>query len=261
MKAELFQVDAFTDKPFQGNPAAVVPLSIWPEDALLQSIAEENNLSETAFFVPKQAEFELRWFTPRAEIDLCGHATLASAFVLYNYLGFEGEEISFKTRKSGTLLVRKEGEKLSMNFPSRPHAVVAPNPALSEALGKTPKLLQHGRDFVAFFDTEKELRNLNPDMAKLEKVAKHGVIVSAAGEDCDFVVRAFFPALGIPEDPVTGSAYTVLAPFWAERLGKTHFHAKQLSKRGGEIEVELKGERVSIIGSAVLFLRGEITLS
>ncbi|MBX7145521.1 MAG: PhzF family phenazine biosynthesis protein [Oligoflexia bacterium] len=258
MKAELFQVDAFTNRHFAGNPAAVVPLTAWPDDSVLLAIAEENNLAETAFFVPIEGGFELRWFTPRVEIDLCGHATLASAYVLFNYLGYKGRQISFTTRKSGVLKVERQGQRLSMDFPARPHNEVQRNLDLEQALGASPVRLLHGRDFVALFDSEDEVRALKPHMARLEQVAKHGVMVSSPGKDCDFVVRAFFPALGIPEDPVTGSAYTVLAPYWAKSMGKTVFTARQLSKRGGEIDVELIGDRIAISGSAVLYLRGEI---
>ncbi len=258
MKTEIFQVDAFTNKVFGGNPAAVVPLESWPEDSLLLSIAEENNLSETAYFVPKNDGFELRWFTPRVEIDLCGHATLASAYVLFNHLGFDGDLIKFYTRKSGELSVSRDKNLLILDFPSRPHAETEPNQKLNQALGLPPKLLQHGRDFVAIYDSEKEIRQLAPNMGELEKVAKHGVIVSAPGENVNFVVRAFFPALGIPEDPVTGTAYTVLAPYWSKKFGRNEFKAKQLSKRGGDVSVELQGDRVKISGEAALYLRGTI---
>jgi PhzF family phenazine biosynthesis protein len=260
MKIPLYQVDAFTDKPFGGNPAAVCPLDRWPEDRLLQSIALENNLSETAFFVPEVDGYRLRWFTPAVEVELCGHATLASAHVLFQHLGFRGKRIRYFTR-SGELGVEKQGGLLVLDFPSRPPKPEALPKGLPEALGKGPAEFHAWNDYwLALFGSEEQVATLAPDFGALKKLPVHGLIATAVGEDCDFASRFFAPAYGIDEDPVTGSAHTVLVPFWARRLGKTKFHAFQISARGGELWCELKDDRVAIGGKAVTVITGKIEL-
>ena len=260
MKISLYQVDAFTDKPFEGNPAAVCPLDRWPEDRFLQSIALENNLSETAFFVPEMDGYRLRWFTPKVEVELCGHATLASAHVLFQHLGFSGSRIRFSTL-SGELGVKKEGGLLVLDFPSRPPKPEGVPAGLSEALGRAPSEFHAWKDYwLALFGSEEQVALLSPDFGALKKLPVHGLIATAIGEDCDFASRFFAPAYGIDEDPVTGSAHTVLTPFWAARLGKTKFHALQISARGGELWCELKDDRVAIAGKAVTVLVGRFEL-
>lgn len=259
MKIPLYQVDAFASRVFAGNPAAVCPLETWLPDATLQSLAAENNLSETAFFVGRGGSYELRWFTPATEVDLCGHATLASAFVVFNYLEPELAEARFQTR-SGPLSVTRDGERLAMDFPSRPPAPCPPPPGLAEALGAPPREVLKARDHLTVFETEAEVRALRPDMEKLRRLDSFAVIATAPGDSADFVSRFFAPAAGIPEDPVTGSSHCTLIPYWARRLGRSRLHAQQISARGGELRCEDLGERVRIAGSAVLFLEGTITL-
>ena len=260
MKLRLFQVDAFASRLFAGNPAAVVPLARWLDDATLQAIAAENNLSETAFFVGASGAYEIRWMTPVEEVDLCGHATLASGWVVMNELEPGRREVDFRS-KSGPLRVATRGERLALDFPSR-----APLPAddakarLAGALGRAPSLLFASRDYLAVFDTEDEVRALEPDMAKTAALDRLGVCATAAGKDCDFVSRFFAPKAGIPEDPVTGSAHCTLVPYWSKRLGKTRLFARQLSTRGGELWCEDRGERVEIAGHAVKFLEGVVEL-
>lgn len=261
MSLPLYWIDAFTDQVFSGNPAAVVPLTHWPDDGLMQRIAFENGLAETAFFV-KAAEdrFHLRWFTPSAEVDLCGHATLATAFVVFTQLGSAGDVLTFDSR-SGPLLVTRLGDgRLELDFPSRPPVPTAPPPALIQGLGATPAFYAQAQANLAVFNTAAEVRALRPDFAALATLEQYGTIVTAPGEDCDFVSRFFAPRVGVPEDPVTGSAHCVLTPYWAARLGKKRLHARQLSARGGELWCELHGDRVKIAGYAVLYLRGEIHL-
>jgi len=259
MKTKLYQVDAFARRVFEGNPAAVCPLGAWPEDALLQAIAEENNLSETAFFVPVEEGFQLRWFTPVSEVDLCGHATLASAHVLFEILGYADPAIRFETR-SGRLVVERQGGMLTMDFPARPPKPCAPPEALVEGFGHTPREVLAADDYVAVFDDEEIIRSLAPDMAKLCELDLRGVCVTAPGAEVDFVSRFFAPRYGIPEDPVTGSAHCELAPYWASRLGRTTLKAYQASKRGGEVLCELRGDRVILAGNAVTFMAAEIDL-
>lgn len=259
MKIPIYQVDAFTGSIFSGNPAAVCPLNEWLPETVLQSIAAENNLAETAFFVKNGKGFQLRWFTPAVEVDLCGHATLASAYVLFNLLGQAGDRIAFST-KSGELVVSRNGEFLTLNFPSRPPSPVEPYPGLVEALGGAPEAVLAARDYFVVYRSEQELRSLSPRMESLMRIDRFAVIVTAPGESCDFVSRFFAPAKGIPEDPVTGSAHCSLVPYWAERLGKTKLNARQVSKRGGELLCELKGDRVEMAGQGALFLQGEILL-
>lgn len=259
MRIPIYQIDAFTSRLFAGNPAAVCPLEEWLEDGVLQAIAAENNLSETAFFVRRQDSYHLRWFTPAVEVDLCGHATLASAYVIFNYLDEASDKVAFDT-KSGELVVRRDGELLSMDFPSRP-PVECPLPErLEQALGRHPLATLMSRDLMAVFESEAELRALKPSMDLLAQVEAFAVIVTAPGADSDFVSRFFAPRGGIAEDPVTGSAHCTLVPYWSKRLGKTSLHARQVSPRGGELWCEDRGARVVIRGKAIRFMKGEIVL-
>ncbi|MBI5441612.1 MAG: PhzF family phenazine biosynthesis protein [Deltaproteobacteria bacterium] len=253
----LYQVDAFAREPFAGNPAAVCPLDHWLEDRLLQAIAAENNLSETAFFVRRGERFELRWFAPAAEVDLCGHATLATAHVLFRHLGFASDRVRFET-KSGELVVEKRGDLLALDFPSRPAAACEAPEELLTALGARPVEVLRSRDYLAVFRSEDEVLGLRPDMAQLARLPVLGVIATAAGRSHDFVSRFFAPSVGVPEDPVTGSSHCTLVPYWARRLGKTSLHARQASRRGGELWCEDRGDRVSIAGFAVTYLEGTI---
>jgi PhzF family phenazine biosynthesis protein len=256
----LYHVDAFTEHPFEGNPAAVCPLELWPPDALLQKIARENNLSETAFFAWEEDHYRIRWFTPAVEVELCGHATLASGHVLFRHLGFVGGRVPFASA-GGPLGVEREGERLVLDFPAR-----APNPAavpagLAEALGRAPAEFHCWSDYwLALFGSEDEVRALRPDFAALGRLPVHGLIATAPGTRSDFVSRFFAPAVGINEDPVTGSAHTVLSPFWAGRLGKPDLHALQVSDRGGELWCELRNDRVRIGGHAVTVMTGRLEL-
>jgi PhzF family phenazine biosynthesis protein len=259
MKIPIYQVDAFTNKIFGGNPAAVCPLERWIPDDTLQAIAMENNLSETAFFVRKGTIFEIRWFTPTVEVNLCGHATLASAHVIFNHLGYTKPQITFQS-KSGELRVKKRSDLLLMDFPAFNPAPVDPPADLIEGLGQKPLEVLKGRDFFAMYDSEAEIRSLNPDFAMLKKLDCLGIIVTAKGDDCDFVSRFFAPRVGINEDPVTGSAHTLLIPFWAKRLNKNVLHAFQVSKRQGELFCEYLRDRVHIGGQAVTFLKGTIDI-
>ncbi|NVO30392.1 PhzF family phenazine biosynthesis protein [Hymenobacter lapidiphilus] len=265
MLLPLYQVDAFSDRPFAGNPAAVCPLTEWLPDATMLAIAAENNLAETAFFVPKAEldhEYEIRWFTPTVEVELCGHATLASAHVLYRHLNFQQPEIVFHS-KSGPLRVsRAESGMLTLDFPARPPQPLPRHPSgLVDGLGATPLALLAGPDLVCVFASEAEVRALRPNQARLAEVEFRGVIATAPGSgEIDFVSRFFGPRVGVPEDPVTGSAHTTLVPYWAERLGKTTLHARQVSARGGDLWCELRGERVLMSGHAVTYLKGEIEL-
>ncbi len=258
MKLDIFQVDAFTSKLFAGNPAAVVPLEKWLDAELMQKIALENNLSETAFFVRNNGFYEIRWFTPTFEIDLCGHATLASAFVIFNVLGFETDKIRFHSHKSGEMSVSKNGDVLVLDFPSRPVSPAEVPDGLIEAIGKQPKEILKARDYFLVYENEQEILDIKPDFTQLLKIDAHGFIVTAPGDTSDFVSRFFAPEVGVFEDPVTGSAHCNLIPFWAERLGKTEMFARQVSARGGELFCELAGDRVKIGGNATLYLKGEI---
>lgn len=256
-KLALYQVDAFTDRVFQGNPAAICPLDAWPSDALLQLIAVENNLSETAFFVNEGDEYALRWFSPVVEIDLCGHATLASAHVIFEYLTPGIESVRFRTR-SGPVTVDKRGELLEMDFPSRiPEPCEAPE-RLVTGLGYRPVEVYRNRDYLAVFENESQVAALRPNFMALTGVDCLGVIATAPGNEVDFVSRFFAPRAGIPEDPVTGSAHCTLIPFWAERLKKRRLRARQLSKRGGEIFCGHLGDRVIIGGKAVTYMVADI---
>ena len=257
MRLPLYHVDAFTSRVFGGNPAGVVPLSSWLDDATLQSIAAENNLSETAFFVGGSGRYAIRWLTPQTEVDLCGHATLASAFVIFTRLepGLEGVEFS---SKSGTLRVTRAGDLLALDFPARPARQVDLTGALQAALGARPKEVWAARDLMAVYETEDEVRDLKPDLPLLSAFDSFAVLVTAPGRKSDFVSRFFAPRQGVPEDPVTGSAHCTLVPYWAKRLGKSKLHALQVSARGGELFCEDRGDRVSIGGRAVLYLEGTL---
>jgi PhzF family phenazine biosynthesis protein len=260
MKLRLFQLDAFASRVFAGNPAAVVPLDAWIDDPTLQGIATENNLAETAFIVGGQGEYEIRWMTPAAEVDLCGHATLASAWVVFHELEPGRTEVVFRSR-SGPLGVVAEGDRLALDFPSRPPLPSTERAgSLGDALGQTPSEALSSRDLMAVYEREEDVRDLAPDMRKVAAFDVTGVIATAPGSDCDFVSRFFAPAFGIPEDPVTGSAHCTLVPYWAKRLGKTTLRARQISPRGGELFCELRGDRVEIAGRAVQYLEGEITV-
>lgn len=263
MKLPQFQIDAFSDRVFEGNPAAVLPLDSWLEDSVLQNIAKENNLSETAFFVSSDKGFHLRWFTPVCEVDLCGHATLAAAHVLFRHLGYPGESVIFNTR-SGNLVVRKSGALLSMDFPlSHPKPCLAPE-ALIAALGHTPIEVLGSEDYIAVFENASIIRSIVPDDGLLRSLDLRGVSATAPaeelGDETDFVSRFFAPKVGISEDPVTGSVHCALAPYWAKRLKKNTLLARQLSGRGGKMSCEIRGERVILSGNAVTFMAGEINI-
>ncbi|OOQ59440.1 PhzF family phenazine biosynthesis protein [Mucilaginibacter pedocola] len=259
MKLPIYQADAFTDKLFGGNPAAVCPLDEWLPDEVMQNIALENNLAETAFFVKKDTGYMLRWFTPELEIDLCGHATLATSHIIFTELGHDGDTIHFDTKQVGTLTVTRTGDKYTLDFPSRPPiAVDAPEGLLASLGGKTPKSIWRSRDYMLVYEKEEDIAELTPNHAALSKIDTIGVIVTAPGNEVDFVSRFFAPAASVPEDPVTGSAHCNLIPYWAEKLGKTKLHAYQISPRKGELWCELKGDRVLMSGKAVTYMKGEI---
>lgn len=261
MRLPIYQVDAFTDRVFAGNPAAVVPLESWLSDAQMLAIAAENNLAETAFFIRNGEEFELRWFTPAVEVDLCGHATLATAFVISTILEPGRERMNFATRQAGTLTVTRDGDRYTLDFPNRPaKPAERVDPNLLAALGgPAPAAVLSGRDYLVVYESADAVRALAPDMALLSKLDLFAVCVTAPGENgVDFVSRLFAPAQGIPEDPVTGSTHCMLTPYWAERLGKTVLTARQVSARGGDLLCELAGDRVRIGGQAVLYLEGSI---
>jgi len=258
MKLKIFQADAFASGLFKGNPAAVVPLTEWLSDQVMQQIAAENNLSETAFFIPEGDHFHIRWFTPKAEVNLCGHATLATAHILFNELNLPQKQIVFNSR-SGMLTVRKIDDKLQLDFPADFVQPVDSSPDFAEALGIEVLTTFKGRtDYLLLFDSEETIRNLKPNFHLLQQADARGIIVTARGTEVDFVSRFFAPAVGVNEDPVTGSAHTTLIPFWAKRLNKTELTALQLSERGGQLWCKLDGERVLISGKAVTYLRGEI---
>lgn len=259
MEIPIYQVDAFAEEPFEGNPAAVCPLPDWLDDSLLRDIAAENNLSETAFFVEREGEYELRWFTPENEVDLCGHATLATAYMIFEELDYERDVLKFKTQ-SGELEVYKEGNSFSMDFPSRPPEPSNRDESIIAGLGVEPTSVFESRDYMVVYDSEEQVKAIDPDMNLLKKGDWTGIIVTAEGEEVDFVSRFFAPGEGIPEDPVTGSAHCTLVPYWSERLGKKNLKARQVSSRGGELVCQDLGDRVKIKGSAVLFLEGEIRL-
>ena len=259
MGIAITQVDAFTSKPFAGNPAAVCILSKAPEERWMRDVAREMNLSETSFLVPQDGGYNLRWLTPAVEVDLCGHATLASAYVILNELTPADRSVSFET-KSGALTVTREGDLYSMDFPSRPPQECEVYPELVPALGGRPEKVLAARDYLVVYGSEEEVRALRPDMAALMKIDRFAVIATAPGREADFVSRFFAPAKGVPEDPVTGSAHCTLIPYWSKRLGKQKLHAFQVSPRGGELWCEDRGERVTMSGKAVRFFEGAIFL-
>lgn len=261
MNIPIYQVDAFTNERFKGNPAAVCPLDSWLPNAVMQNIAAENNLAETAFIVAAGENFEIRWFTPTVEVDLCGHATLASAYVLFNEWGFSGDQIKFISHRSGPLSVTKDGTILALNFPVDTLSELTLKPAFAIGLSQAPRAVFKGKtDYLFVYHSEAEILNLQPDFELLKAHPVRGIIVTAPGETTDFVSRFFGPACGVNEDPVTGSAHTTLTPYWSSVLGKTELTARQLSQRTGDLTCKLMGDRVEIAGEAVLYLRGEIEI-
>lgn len=255
-----FEIFAFTRQMFAGNPAGVCLLEEWLPNEQLQAIAAQNNLAETAFFIARGDFFDLRWMTPTVEVDLCGHATLASAHVLFRHLGYGGSTIRFQSQ-SGELKVEQAGDRLVLDFPSRPWEETKPAEELNAALGARPETLLQGRDYFAVFASQQEVAALQPDLDRLAKLEVQGVVVTAPGDDCDFVSRYFAPAAGIPEDPVTGSTHCTLIPYWSQRLGKKELFARQISARGGELFCEDRGDRVGIGGQALTYVEGKIHLS
>ena len=260
-KVRIYQVDAFADAMFEGNPAAVCILTSWPHDHVLQSIAAENNLSETAFVVGEGGRYRLRWFTPKAEVDLCGHATLAASHVIFEYeepgLNAESSYITFLTL-SGELYVRRHNGSIMMNFPSDPPKPITPSEVLLDGLGAKPSETLSGAYLMAVYESENQVRELDPKLDLIASIDNVGVIATAPGDQVDFVSRFFAPRVGVPEDPVTGSAHTILTPYLAERLGKTKLQARQISARGGSVECHLENGRVLLYGKAVLYMKGEI---
>jgi len=261
MDLPYFQVDAFSSRLFSGNPAGVCLLETWLPDETLQAIAAENNQAETAFLIPKTDGYGLRWFTPAVEMDLCGHATLAAAHVLFRHMGLEGHQVLFET-KSGELGVARHGELLSLDFPSRPATACDVPSALVRGLGKFPAYTaKSSRDYLAVYETEEEVRALAPDFVELSRLDCLGVIATAPGMECDFVSRFFAPNAGVNEDPVTGSAHCTLTPYWAEQIGRSELTARQVSARGGELTCVLRHERVIMSGRAKTYLTGTIHLA
>lgn len=259
MNIKIYQADAFTDKLFGGNPAAVCVLDKWLDDSLMQNIALENNLSETAFLVKQNDVYEIRWFTPTVEVDLCGHATLASSHILFSFFEKEKTEMVFNSHRSGILKVRKNNGKLTLDFPVDTFHKVEHHIKLYESIGIDANECYLGKtDYMLVYNSEEEIKNIIPDFSKMMKLDVRGVIVTAKGNEVDFVSRFFGPQVGVNEDPVTGSAHTSLTPYWADKLGKNKLTAVQLSDRKGYLECELKGDRVEISGNAVTYLKGEI---
>ncbi|HWR78382.1 MAG TPA: PhzF family phenazine biosynthesis protein [Thiobacillus sp.] len=258
MRIKQYQVDAFATRAFEGNPAAVCPLEGWLDDGLLQAIAEENNLSETAFFVPSEQGFGLRWFTPVKEVDLCGHATLATAHVIFEKLGYAKPVITFETR-SGALYVKKNGAQLEMDFPACPPTPCGFPDLLIEGLGQRPLEVWAADDYIAVFDSEETVRAITPNQALLGQLDLRCVVITAPGLQVDFVSRVFGPKFGIPEDPVTGSSHCALAPYWAKRLGKNVLTARQVSRRGGNIGCEVTADRIMLSGAAVTIMETDIS--
>lgn len=259
----LFQIDAFADEVFRGNAAAVCPLPAWLDNTILQAIAKENNQAETAFFAPKGGSFELRWFTPNSQVNLCGHATLAAALVIFQEIGGVGESIRFESR-SGPLWVTQDGDLLSLDFPALPMMPCSNPPAsLLEGLGMTPKevfFVTEDPNYFAIYASEREVRAVRPNLSLLQQLHPYGVAVSSPGDNSDCASRYFAPSYAIPEDSVTGSIHCALVPYWSKQLGKTKIHARQVSQRGGQLFCELKKNRVRISGHAVKYLEGVIHL-
>ncbi len=259
LRLPLHHIDAFTDRLFAGNPAAVCPLPYWLPDATLQAIAAENNLSETAFLVHERNDWHIRWFTPQVEVELCGHATLASAYVYFHHLAHAVYSVTFHSR-SGPLTVERDGDWLVMDFPARPPQPAAAPEGLAAALGAVPLEVQGGANWLVLLEDERAVRELRPDFARLRQLEGGGIIATAPGEGCDFVSRFFAPRYGVDEDPVTGSAHCTLAPYWAARLGRNPLFGRQVSARGGEIHCTVRGDRVELRGQAVPYLQGWISL-
>ena len=259
MKLKIFQVDAFAEELFQGNPAAVIPLSSWMDENVMQKIADENNLSETAFFVKGNNEYHIRWFTPTTEVDLCGHATLASSFVIFNFIEENIQQIKF-TSKRGNLFVSRKGDLITLDFPAVRPVEKELNQLVLDCFPVKPIKYFTGNFDLVLFDSEEFIKNYEPDFELLKKLHQHGVIITAKGRDVDFVSRVFVPNEGINEDPVTGSAHTMLVPYWANVLNKKSLTAKQVSKRGGKLWLEDNNDRVLISGKAKLFFVGEIEI-
>ncbi|MBT5927109.1 MAG: PhzF family phenazine biosynthesis protein [Verrucomicrobia bacterium] len=261
MKLQLAQVDAFADRVFQGNPAAICPLDDWLDDSLMQSIATENNLSETAYILKIGIDqYAIRWFTPDGEVDLCGHATLATAHLLFERNLIQGDTVSFQS-KSGVLPVsRLDDGLLVMDFPAQDFMPCEPPQHLLDGLGMPPKETYRSMDYLVVLENQQQVIGCNPQMTSLLKLDQRGVIITAPGLECDFVSRFFGPKNGIPEDPVTGSAHCILAPYWAKRLNKSTMHAHQVSKRGGRLICEISGNRVFLKGRAITYMTGEIQM-
>lgn len=255
-----FEVFAFTNRMFAGNPAGVCLLEEFLPDDQLQAIATQNDLPETAFVVEREGHFDLRWMTPAIEVDLCGHATLAAAHVLFRHRSYAGEKVRFQTQ-SGELIVEQSAPRLVLDFPSRPVEEGGDRAALAKSLGALPAKLLHGRDYFAVFASQAEVAAIAPDLAAVAKLDAQGVVVTAPGDDCDFVSRYFAPAAGIPEDPVTGSTHCTLIPYWSRRLGKKTLFARQISPRGGELFCEDRGQRVGIGGEARTYVEGRLHLA
>lgn len=262
MRTPIFHIDAFTSRPLAGNPAAVMPMQSFLSDAVLQAIAEENNLGDTAFVVPEGDNYRLRWFTPTTEMPLCGHGTLASAAVVMERLQVGRRRVIFES-PSGPLTVDRTEGGYRMNFPARFSGTIdAPIPDLARALGAVPlDVVADAFNYIALLKDARDVRDLKPDMAAIARLNRDGVIVTAPGDgDFDFVSRYFAPAKGVPEDPVTGGAHCALTPYWAKRLNKTEFHAFQVSRRGGELHCRLLGDRVELQGSCVFYLEGQVEI-
>jgi len=257
MKLKLYQIDAFAKNVFEGNPAAVCPLDSWIDEKIMQKIANENNLSESAFFVREGNKFTIKWFTPSSEVDMCGHATLASAYVLFEILGYEGKEVIFNS-KSGVLKVRKDFDKLEMDFPIQKIKSCEVPKNILKAFKQDIVECYKSMDYILVFESEEVIKEIKPNFELLKDIDARGVIVTAKSSNYDFVCRFFAPKYGINEDPVTGSAFTQLIPYWNSVLKKESFHAKQISKRGGEVFCTLDGKRVKISGYATKYLEGVI---
>jgi PhzF family phenazine biosynthesis protein len=261
MKLTIYQVDAFAEKIFQGNPAAVIPLQDWIDEDLMQKIAMENNLSETAYFVKSNGGYHIRWFTPEYEIDLCGHATLASAYVIKNFVEPHLTEINFTTEKAGALKTIAKDGLYTLDFPSRmPQACDVPPPLFKSLNIDTAVEVLKARDYFVVLPNEEAVKNVEPNLEIMKELDAIGVIVTAKGQSADVVSRCFYPGAGIPEDPVTGSAHCNIVPYWSEKLNKTKMLCKQLSQRGGDVHCELHGDRVLMSGKCVLYLEGQISV-
>ncbi len=257
MKLKVYIANAFSEKKFGGNPAAIVPLNEWLSDMLMQQIASQNNLSETAYFVPQGNDYGIRWFTPAVEVDLCGHATLASAHVLYEHLGYGRDQIIFHS-KSGPLPVTRDNGKIRLDFPAKESKKITDDGLIERALGIKPKSVYKSLyDYMVVLGSQSDIESLKPDLALVKKLPARGLIVTAKGDEADFVSRCFFPQSGIDEDPVTGSAHVVMVPYWAKETGKNKLSAIQLSARRGYLDCELAGDRVLMSGHAHTYLEGE----